>query len=112
MAAYPSGLAICLDSSFVTQDGICIARASNGDVRGQILYTADRKDFTLVHKAIDATDKATLDTFYTTNKALEFTMTWIDSVEYNCIFVPRPIKYTLLGGSRYTAQVSMVQKDT
>lgn len=111
-AVYPDDLAICLDTSHVIQDGIRMDRASNGDVRAQILYDSDRKDFMLVHKAISEADKAILDAFYATNKALEFTLPWIDDVGYNCIFAPRPIKYTPLGGSQYNAEVSMVQKDT
>lgn len=110
-AVYPADLSFCLDTEVITQSGIRIDRASNGDVRGQVLYDDDRKDFSLVHKAIDLTDKDLLDTFYTTNKALEFTLPWIDDVGYNVMFAGAP-KYTLLGGSRYTARVPLVQKDT
>ena len=107
--SYPS-LAQLVGSEATPQSGIRIDRASNGDVRSQILYSADRKDFRLLHR-LDSTDKATLDTFYTTNKALEITLLWsADSQSYNCIFIDAP-KYTPLGYSEFNVAVNLAQKD-
>ncbi|MCK4815004.1 hypothetical protein KA005_04465 [bacterium] len=109
-AVYPSELYFSGRTEINPQSGIRIDRASNGDVRGQSPYSADRNDLILIHPAIDATNKALLDSFYTTNKILEFTLPWIDDTGYNYIFAGAP-RYKLLGGSRYDATVPLAQKD-
>lgn len=110
MANYPS-LSQLVGSEATPQSGIRIDRASNGDVRSQILYSADRKDFRVRHR-LNSTDKATLDTFYAANKALEITFTWsADSQNYNCIFTDAP-KYTPRGAGWFDVEVFLAQKDT
>lgn len=110
MANYPN-FAQLVGSRAIPQSGIRVDRASNGDVRSQILYSADRKDFIVLHD-LGSTDKGTLDTFYSTNKALELTFTWLaDSQNYNCSFKDAP-QYTPLGYSRFAVEVNLAQKDT
>ena len=110
MANYPS-LDQLVGSEATPQSGIRIDKASNGDVRSQILYSADRKNFRVLHR-LNSTDKGTLDTFYTTNKALELTFTWsADSQNYNCIFADAP-KYTPQKASWFLVEVNLMQKDT
>jgi hypothetical protein len=100
-----------IGSKATTQSGIRIDTASNGNPLAQILYSSDRKTFYINH-TLDSTDKATLDTFYATNKALEFTFTWAgDGQDYNCIFMDAP-QFVPRGASRYEVSVMMIQKDT
>ena len=95
----------------IAQSGIRIDRASNGDVRSQVLYSSDRWEFTVKH-LLTSSQKTTLDDFYSTNKELEFTFPWDDDGEgYNCIFVDKP-RYTLVGPSLYDTTVLLAQKDT
>ncbi len=109
-AVYPSELEFCKGSIAIPKSGIRIDYASNGDPHGQILHSSDRQGFRLIHRAINLTNKAILDDFYTTNKALESTLPWIDDVGYNCIFADAP-KYTPLGASLFDVEVNFVQKD-
>ena len=110
MANYPS-ISQIIGSEATQQSGIRIDRASNGDVRGQILYSSDRKNFRVLHY-VNSTDKSTLDTFYSTNKALEITFTWsADSQNYNCIFMDAP-KYTPRKAGWFDVEVMLAQKDT
>lgn len=109
MANYPD-FGQLVGSEATPQSGIRVDRASNGDVRSQILYTADRKIFKVVHR-LDSTDKATLDSFYSTNKALEITFTWkADGLNYNCIFMDAP-KYTPISGGYFDVTVMLAEKD-
>ena len=112
MANYPS-IAQLVGSKATPQSGIRLDRASNGDVRQQIIYSADRKDFKVVHQ-VDATDKSTLDTFYSTNKALAVTLTWTaDEQNYNCIFAENGAPdYTPRGNGLWDVVVLLAQKDT
>jgi hypothetical protein len=110
MATYPS-FAQKIGSKAEPKGGIRIDTASNGDVRGQILHSADRKIFSVNHN-LDSTDKATLDAFYSTNKALAFSFTWAgDAQDYNCIFMDAP-QYVPCGAGRYKVSVMMAQQDT
>jgi len=110
MANYPS-FTQKIGSKAEPKSGIQIDIASNGDVRGQILHSADRKIFYVEH-FLSASEKSTLDTFYSTNKALEISFTWAgDSQSYNCIFMDAP-RYVPCGASRYKVSVVLVQKDT
>ena len=109
--AYPSSLGqVKAGSDVIPQSGTRIDRASNGDVRGQILYSALRQVFKVIHY-LTAAQKTTLDTFYTTNAALEITFTWaIDSAAYNCIFMDAP-KYTHITTTLSRVEVMLAQKD-
>ena len=110
MANYPS-IEQRVGSKATPQSGIRLDRASNGDVRTQILYSADRKDFKIVH-LVDSTEKSTLDTFYTTNKALAVTLAWTaDGQSYNCVFVEAP-DYTPRGNGLWDVVVLLSQQDT
>jgi len=108
--AYPSFGQVKAGSDVIPHSGTRIDRASNGDVRGQILYSAVRQVFKVIH-SLDATQKGTLDTFYTNNADLEITFTWaVDSAAYNCIFMDAP-KYTPITTSLFRVEVMLAQKD-
>lgn len=109
MATYPS-FAQWIGSAATPMSGIRADRASNGDIRAQILHSADRKIFKVLHR-LTTSEKGTLDTFYTTNKALELTFVWKgDDVSYNCIFLDAP-QYTPRGAGRFNVMVMLAQKD-
>lgn len=108
MPSYPS-FAQLRASEEQTLDDIVIDRAVNGTPKSRAFYTARKKIFRIRHKCLLAADKATLNTFYETNRLLNFDFTWnADSVLYSCRFAG-PIKYTLAAGGRWEADVNMVQ---
>jgi len=110
VASYPS-IEQRVGSKPTPQSGIRPDRASNGDIRTQILYSGDRKDFKVVHQ-VDATEKSTLDTFYATNKGLAVTLTWAaDGQEYNCVFTDAP-DYTPRGDGYWDVVVLLSEQDT
>jgi hypothetical protein len=98
-------------SEVIQQTGTQVFRASNGDVRVQILGTAHRHDFKVVHY-LNATDKATLDTFYTDYADSEFTFVWaVDSEDYNVVFMDAP-KIIPITTNLFRCEVTLLEKDT
>ncbi len=90
------------------KSGIRIDRGSCGDVRSQILYSADRKIFTVKHR-LKSADKDTLDSFYNDFKALEFTFTWAaDNQNYDCIFMDAP-QYIPIGAGWFDVTAFLAQ---
>ena len=89
-------------------DMISIDRAEDGSARGRA-YGDDKASFTVTHPRLNSTDKSTLDTFYSTNRLLEFTYTSKhDGASYTCIFRRAP-KYERHPGSYWTATVEIEQ---
>lgn len=83
---------------------LSIDRAEDGTARARS-YGGDKVRFKLVHGGMDATDKSTLDTFYSTNRLLPITyVSPADGVSRTCIFAARP-EYKREPGSYWTATV-------
>ena len=84
MAAYPS-IPFSFGSDAPIKDGIIVDRAMSGAGKARNLFTAKKRAFTLVHRAVSATDKGTLETFYDTNSALSVSLTWTDGTARNVL---------------------------
>lgn len=96
MAAYPS-LPFVNGSGDDLLDDLQIDRASNGKPRGRVLYTSEMRRFVLHHVGISAADLASVDAFYSANRAAEFDFTWDDGTTYTCIFARPPERRRVSG---------------
>ncbi len=106
MAAFPF-TAHGVDSTEAVFDGIELDRASNGAARGRVFYTAKKRRFRIVRRALSTTDKATLETFYDNNRALAVDLIWKDGVVYSCLMTE--IEFAPVGVNRWDAEVRMEQ---
>jgi len=68
MASYPN-FPVLRDSTATADDGIQIDRAVNGGKRGRSLWVAPKLTLSLRH-ILTTAERATLDAFYLTNRAL------------------------------------------
>ena len=102
MAAYPF-TTFSAGSVAEQDDGRVLVRATNGALKSRILYSSDKKKFTLNHR-IKSADKTTLDSFYGTNKAITWTLAF-DGGTSTCIFA-RPPQYRPQPGSIYLVTVN------
>ena len=92
MAAYPSVLKQSPETRVTPIVGKMVDMSTNGTVRGRDLHDATVYDITCVNILVPDADKATLETFYDTNRNLE--ITWTDkgdSTVYDVIFLSRPL---------------------
>jgi len=90
MAAYPS-VAQTSGTTVTPKPGIDIDISTSGTLRGVNKYVEEVADITVEHDLIDTTDKDSIITFYTSNKATEFTFTYNgDSTVYDCLFTSKP----------------------
>lgn len=101
MAAYPF-TTFSEGSVAEADDGRVTVRATNGALKTRILYSSDKKRFTLEHR-LGSTDKTTLANFYGTNSALTWTLVF-DGGTSTCVFT-QPPKYTPKPGSIYLVTV-------
>ncbi len=108
MPTYPS-LPVGITSRATASRGRQVDRASNGRARLRVLYAAQRKQFAVVHPALNATDRATLDTFVSTYGSGEFSFRWpFDGVTYTVILADDP-SYASLGAGLVSASVTLVE---
>lgn len=84
MASYPA-LRIDDGTEESWADDRMISRARSGAVKGRLLAAAKKRVFRVEHKYLSASDKDTLETFYDTNRALEFDFTLLGDT-YTVIF--------------------------
>lgn len=87
MAAYPTFPQLFKESERVTEDDIAVERAIGGLAWGAAFYTATKARFRVTH-VLNATDLATLRTFYNTNRQTTFSFTWqkTSTAFATCIF--------------------------
>ena len=89
MAAYPT-LPQQIGSTEAWADDLVPDRSVSGGVKVRAFYTGVKRKFTVKHW-LNATDLATLKTFYTTNRLLTFTFVWAgDGQTYTCVFGAPP----------------------
>ena len=105
MAAYPF-TTFSEGSVAEPQDGRISVRATNGALKSRILFSADKKAFTLLHR-LKASEKATLDAFYGTNSALNWTLVF-DGGTSTAQFAGPP-QYQPLPGSLYRVTVKALE---
>lgn len=101
MAAYPF-TTFTAGSVAEQQDGRQLVRATNGALKTRVLYTSDKKQFTLRHR-LKSAEKTTLANFYGTNSALTWTLVF-DGGTSTCVFA-QPPQYEPLPGSLYNVTV-------
>ena len=88
MASYPSAIPQDPDSEEIVRDPLLVSYARSGTVKARRLQPAKKRSFVVVHKFLTATEKATLQTFFDTNRALTLTFAWNDvpATTYTVIF--------------------------
>lgn len=95
MANYPTSSAMpqVLGSSEEWLDDLTVDQAVGGGARVRAMYPAKKRRFIVKHWC-SAADRATLQTFYDTNRLLTFTFTWaVDAANYTVLFEVAP-KFT------------------
>ncbi len=110
MAVFPTfTYKASLESDETLRDDLAVDRASNGAVRVRAFYSAPRRSFVLRLGVLTAAEKATLETFYNTNRTATFSFVWdADGVSYTCVFAQAP-KFKRLVGARWSAEVNLEQ---
>ncbi|MFA7278905.1 MAG: hypothetical protein WC100_02310 [Sterolibacterium sp.] len=104
METYPTLTKGVVSSSSTekTLDDLQVDRATNGAPRIRALYTAAKKQFTVIHEGAVTADKSTMQTFYGTNRLLSITFVWpADSASYTCYFAAPP-QYKPVDGGYWT----------
>jgi len=90
MAAYPLTNVLRKGSQEEWLDDLVADRTVNGAVKVRALYSGKKRRF-ILHHLLNSTERATLQTFYDTNRLLTITMTWpVDNVTYTCVFAKPP----------------------
>lgn len=102
MAAYPF-TTFSAGSVAEIEDGRELVRATNGALKQRILYSSDKKKFTLQHR-LKSADKTTLANFYGTNSAISWTLVF-DGGTSTCLFSALPL-YRPQPGSLYLVTVT------
>lgn len=105
MANYPS-FGQDISSVETILDDLQVEYSSNGTLKRRILYSAPKREFSVVH-TLNIVDRSTLDTFYTTNRLVSFNFTWVATgTSYTCVFKSPP-QYSMLGGGFFSATVTI-----
>lgn len=87
---------------------IDIDRAEDGTARARS-YGSDKVEIPLTHPFLTASEKATLASFYSTNRLIEFDYVSIsDGSTYTCLF-DGPITWQRDSRDRHTATVKLVE---
>lgn len=108
MAAYPS-FGQLLASTEEGVDDVTLDRAVDGSVKARGFYTARKRRFRLRH-FVTSSERATLQTFYDTNRLLTVTLTWVpDGQAYTCLFQGPPSWDFSPGGGNAVVDVILVQ---
>lgn len=90
-------------------DDLQVDRATNGTPKVRALYTTPKKAFTVVHEFCTASEKATLDAFYSANRLLPITFVWAaDGLTYTCLFAAAPVP-EVKPGLHWTITVDLIQ---
>lgn len=109
MATYPT-LSQSYESDRQRLDGILTDEGGDGSLWVRQSYPTDKYAFTVIH-IVDATQKATLEAFYSTNKALQFDLVFRDDMTAytGCVFVKSP-QYKLISRRQWRATVQIRQQ--
>lgn len=108
MANYPS-LTQTLESDEAFVDDLSIDRAVNGAAKGRAFFTAKKREFTVRH-ILTTAERATLDSFYDSNRTLTVAFTWSGNGSQYDVLFERPPQYKPFGGGLWAAEVRLIQK--
>lgn len=88
MASYPSSIRQHPDSEEIVRDPLLVSYARSGAVKARRLQPGKKLTFVVVHKALTTSEKATLQSFFDSNRAVSLTFAWNDapSTTYTVIF--------------------------
>ena len=90
MASFPTFDGISPESNLNPDAGLNVRLSEGGNVHGRRAYDAAVYRMTIVYELLDSTDRATLDTFYETNKDSVNAVT-IDGTTYDVLFTNKPM---------------------
>jgi len=110
MATYPS-LKQTYESDRQRLDGIATDEGGDGSLWVRQMYPADKYVFTVAH-VVNASEKSTLESFYSANKALPFDFVFRDELTTTytgCVFVKSP-QYKLISRGSWRATVQIRQQ--
>lgn len=84
-------------------------RASNGSVRGRVLYPATKAVFKITHDSLNAADYAAFKAHYAANLAASFAYVYpMDGLTYTCIYGGDPTE-TAAEGFATTVAVELLE---
>mgnify|MGYP006911039222 FL=1 len=110
MATYPS-LKQTYESDRQRLDGIVADEGGDGSLWVRQMYPADKHSFSVVH-VVNASEKSTLEAFYSANKALQFDFVFRDELTTTytgCVFIKSP-QYKLMSRGTWRATVQIRQQ--
>lgn len=108
---YPTDWGVAVGSEEITYDNLTTDRSFGGviRIRSSVPLANIKKTFKVVHSALTTTQKIALETFYKTYRDSVLDLLWTpDGLYYATKIVDVP-KYTILGGSFWSAEVSMAE---
>lgn len=111
MAAFPSTLSVgpSYKTTWLPEDTLETVYATNGDPHIIALSTGPKYRGTVVYEMATAADISLIAAFYSTNRLLAFTWTWVvDGLTYTNRFTGCPT-YLPTGYNQYEISVPMVQ---
>lgn len=83
-------------------------RADDNSVHGYSLAAQTGYELILPHPVLDATQKSTLDDFWTVNKGLLVDVTLVDTGEILSLYMTRPPKYKPIAPGYWSAEVHFI----
>ena len=110
MATYPS-LKQTYESDRQRLDGIVADEGGDGSLWVRQMYPTDKYAFTVTH-VVTASEKSTLEAFYSANKALQFDFVFRDELTTTytgCVFIKSP-QYKLMSRGTWRATVQIRQQ--
>lgn len=87
--AYPS-YPLLAESTDSRSDGGTTERATNGKLRRQVLYPADKRESMSAAHLVPIADGLALEAFYEANRTAELTIDWIDGKTVTAVFSAPP----------------------
>lgn len=94
MASYPVFPQSSVSSREERSTGRQLDRSSNGVPKIRVMYTTQKKTFTVYHFFLNLTQKLALEQFLSDNALLAFTFVWDgDGISYTCVLGDVATKY-------------------
>jgi len=104
MPAYPT---LPIATKVVPVNALKTDISDSGDVRAIDLSAQNVYRLDITHPLLDATERNTLTSFYTTNKGVVVTVTAGDGNTYDCLITREPT-ITVVTPIRFTAKITLV----
>ncbi len=97
MPAYPATPLPSVGSTVTPRRAVTLTDSEDGAVRGVSLWTKESYDVQIQHRNCTQAEKASLESYYATNKVAQVDITWDGSVYY-CRYVAKPQSVPQGGG--------------